>query len=109
MLSLRDLKQNSSFSSFSSFLFFIFYFFIFLFFSQAAVSVKISNLFICFCGFYLSCPILEKDNFIENTNIVLSCLIKLLSFLTLFVLIYFRTLAVLLVLGHYVILFELLY
>ena len=109
MLSLRDRKQNSSFSSF---LFFIFYFLFLLFcyfFSQAAVSVKISNLFISFCGFYLSCPILEKDNFIENTNIVLSCLIKLLSFLTLFVLIYFRTLAVLLVLGHYVILFELLY
>ena len=29
-------------------------------FSQAAVSVKISNLPICFCSFGLSCPALQK-------------------------------------------------
>ena len=29
-----------------------------------------------FCTFDLSCSILEKDNFIENLYIVLSCLIK---------------------------------
>ena len=56
-------------------------------FCQAAVSIKISNLLICyFCSFDLSCPIFETDNFIENLDIVLFCLIK--SFLTLFVLIY---------------------
>ena len=33
---------------------------------QAAVSVKTSNFLICFCSFELSCPILEKDSFIEN-------------------------------------------
>ena len=33
-------------------------------FYQTAVSIKISNLLICFSSF-LSCPILEKDNFIE--------------------------------------------
>ena len=52
---------------------------------QAAASVKISNLLICFCSFDLACPILEKDNFIENVYIVMSCLIKWHSFLTLFV------------------------
>ena len=31
---------------------------------------------ICFCTFDLSCSILEKENFIENLYIVLSCLIK---------------------------------
>ena len=31
-------------------------------FSQAAVSVKISNLLIYFCSFGLPCPILEKEN-----------------------------------------------
>ena len=30
----------------------------------------------CFCSFDLTCPIPEKDNLIENLNIVLSCLIK---------------------------------
>ena len=30
------------------------------------ISIKISNLFIGFCTFYLSCPIYEKDNFLEN-------------------------------------------
>ena len=44
--------------------------------SQASVTVKINNLLICFCSFDLFCPILEKDNFIENVYIVLSCLIK---------------------------------
>ena len=31
---------------------------------QATISVKISNLHICFCSFYFSTPILEKDNFL---------------------------------------------
>ena len=43
---------------------------------QAAFSIKISKLLICFCIFDLSCPIHEKDTFIENLYIVLSCLIK---------------------------------
>ena len=46
------------------------------YFSLATISIKISNLRICFCSFDLSCPIREKDNFIENVSIVLSCLIK---------------------------------
>ena len=54
-------------------------------FGVCSFSVKISNLFICFCSFDLPCPILEKDNFIENVCIVLSCLIKLRSLLNLFV------------------------
>ena len=41
-------------------------------FSQAACSVKMTDLFICFCSFNLSCPILEKDNVIGNLYIVLS-------------------------------------
>ena len=32
-------------------------------FYQAAVSVKINNLLVCFCCFELFCPILEKDVF----------------------------------------------
>ena len=43
-----------------------------LYFYQAAVAIKISNLLICFCRFDLSCPILEKDIFIENLYTVLS-------------------------------------
>ena len=39
---------------------------------QAAIVIKVSNLFICFCSFDLSCPILEKDNFIETFYNVLS-------------------------------------
>ena len=54
-----------------------YYFIIFLrHFYQAVVAVKISNLFICFCSFELSYPILEKDTFIKYLYIVLSCLIK---------------------------------
>ena len=69
-------------------------------FSYAAVSIKISNIHISFSSFDMSCLILEKDNnFIENLYIVLSCLVKYCSFLTLFVSILFRTLAVLSVLG----------
>ena len=30
----------------------------------------------CFCSFDLSCPLLEKDIFIENMYIILYCLIK---------------------------------
>ena len=41
-------------------------------FNQAAAVIKISNLLICFCSFDLSCPILEKDSFIEHYCIVLS-------------------------------------
>ena len=48
-------------------------------FSQAAISVNISNLLICVCSFDLSCPILEKENFIEIFYIVLSCLVLLNS------------------------------
>ena len=40
--------------------------------SQAAVSIKISNLLLCLCSFELSCPILEKYNFIERSYIELS-------------------------------------
>ena len=40
-------------------------------FSQATISFKISNFLICFCSFDLSCPILEKDNFIKRYYIVL--------------------------------------
>ena len=43
---------------------------------QAAIAVKISNLFIYFSSFDLSCSILEKDSFIENVYIVLSSLLK---------------------------------
>ena len=42
---------------------------------------------ICFYSFDLFCPLLEKDTFIENLYIVLSCTIKQRSFQTLFVLI----------------------
>ena len=45
------------------------------FFSQATISIKISNFLICFCSFDLSCPILEKDNF--NKSKKLSCLVLL--------------------------------
>ena len=55
---------------------------------QAAISVKISNLLICFCSFDLSCPILEKDNFITNLYITLSILNSV--FLILFVSIKFN-------------------
>ena len=55
-------------------------------FCQVAISVKISNLFICFCNFKLFCPILEKDNFNENLYIVL---LSSILFLTLFVSILF--------------------
>ena len=54
-------------------------------FSHAAISIKISNLPNCFSSSDLSCSIFEKDNFIENLYIVLSCLIKYSSFLILFV------------------------
>ena len=44
-----------------------------IYFCQAVISVKVSNLLICFCSFDLCCRILEEYNFIENV-IVLSCL-----------------------------------
>ena len=47
-------------------------------FCQAAISVKISNLFICFCNFDLSCLILEKRLFYKN---ILYCLVFLSSIL----------------------------
>ena len=40
--------------------------------NKIAISIKISNLLICLCSFDLSCPIFEKDNFIEMFYIVLS-------------------------------------
>ena len=43
----------------------------------------ISNLLVCFCSFDLSCPILEKDIYITNVYIALSCLIKWRSFFNL--------------------------
>ena len=39
---------------------------------------------ICFCTFDLSCPILEKDNFIEHLYIVLSSYIAIFFNLVLF-------------------------
>ena len=45
-------------------------------FKQAAVAIEISNLLICFCNLYLSCPKLEKYILMENVYIVLSFLIK---------------------------------
>ena len=47
------------------------------FLGEAAVSVEISNLLICFCSIDLSCPIFEKDNIVEHLYIVLFCFIKL--------------------------------
>ena len=43
---------------------------------QAAVTVKISILLICFCSFDLFCPLLEKNSFIKNNYTALSCPIK---------------------------------
>ena len=43
---------------------------------QAAIAFEIRILLICFCSFELSGPILEKDSFIENVYIALSCLIQ---------------------------------
>ena len=39
-----------------------------------AIAIKISNLLICFCSIDMSCLILEKNIFIENLYIVLSCI-----------------------------------
>ena len=47
---------------------------------QAAISVKISNLLVCFCRFELFFLVLEKDNVIKNVYIELSCFIKYHSF-----------------------------
>ena len=45
-------------------------------FIQATVSIKLSKFVICFCSFYLSCPILEKENYIEFFYcIALSCFV----------------------------------
>ena len=56
-------------------------------FHEAAIAIKISNLLICFCSFDLSCPIREKDIFIEKC---VYCLVSLnIVLLNLFVLIYF--------------------
>ena len=46
-------------------------------FYQAAVAVKISNLLVYFLSFVLSCPVLEKDSFIEF--FILYCLVSLNS------------------------------
>ena len=39
---------------------------------DAAISIKIDILHICFCSFDLCCPILEKDNFVGSVCSVLS-------------------------------------
>ena len=41
-------------------------------FRQAVVSIEMRNLLICFCSYDLSCPVLEKDSFIDNLDILLS-------------------------------------
>ena len=46
--------------------------------SQAVVSIKISKLHICFCSFYLSCPIHEFFFFL-STICLLCCLVLLNS------------------------------
>ena len=43
---------------------------------QAAVTVERGILLIRFCSFDLFCPLLDKDNSIENLYIALSCPIK---------------------------------
>ena len=43
---------------------------------EAAVTVEISKLLICLCGFDLFCPLRDKNNSIENLYIALSCPIK---------------------------------
>ena len=60
-------------------------------FSQATVSIKLSNFLIYLCNFDLSCPILEKDCFIENLYTD-SCLVLLISgfYLFLFILLFFN-------------------
>ena len=63
------------------YLFFLFFYIAYVVFLrhlnfQSSNRFKISNFIICFCSFDLSCSILEKDTFIENLYIVLSCLIK---------------------------------
>ena len=45
-------------------------------FYQTAITIKKSNLFISFCSFDLSSPILKKEIFIENLYILLTCLVK---------------------------------
>ena len=65
-------------------IFFFIFFFIFLRLHALLVSlplllIKISNFNICFCSFYLSCPILEKDNIIESLSIELSFLTLIVS------------------------------
>ena len=47
-------------------IFLFFYFLLFFIFT----SYRFSNLLICFSSFDFSCPILEKDYFIENVYIV---------------------------------------
>ena len=54
-------------------------------FCQAAVSIKKSNLLICFCSFDSSCRILEKDNFIKKNVYCIVLAYKIAFFLTLFV------------------------
>ena len=49
------------------------------FLNQATVSVKIRNFLICYCNFDLSGHILEKENVIENLNVVLSYYVEFFS------------------------------
>ena len=46
--------------------FYYYLFCLYLFFCQAAISVKISNLLICFCSIDFSCPSLEKIILLKN-------------------------------------------
>ena len=48
------------------------------------VNLILSTILLCFCSFYLFCPLLGKDISIENVYIVLSCPIKMPSFKTFF-------------------------
>ena len=44
--------------------------------SKLQKQISISILLICFCSFDLYSLLLDKDNFIQNLNIALSCPIK---------------------------------
>ena len=43
---------------------------------QAAVTIEINVLLLCFCSFDLFCPLLDKEISIENLYITLPCPIK---------------------------------
>ena len=47
---------------------------------QTAIAIEVGILLLCFCGFDLFCPLLDKDISIENLFVALSCPIKEHSF-----------------------------